>query len=60
MIRPVIANALLVSILFSVLAGGGMLLISERPVSGPGPTIRDCGIFESNSLNGLVLSLPAR
>jgi hypothetical protein len=31
MIRPQVSNAVLVSILFSVLAGGGMLLVTGAP-----------------------------
>ena len=32
MIRPQVSNAVVLSILFSVLAGGGMLLVSGAPV----------------------------
>lgn len=54
MIRPEVSNAVIVSILFSLLAGGAMLLMTQRPLSGAAAGFRNCPRPASAMLAPLV------
>ncbi|PPD44981.1 MAG: hypothetical protein CTY15_05530 [Methylocystis sp.] len=53
MIRAPVSNAVIVSVLFSVLAGGGMLLVTERPaftraIAAAGNCLPASGVFRAS------------